>query len=397
MYVSLRIFAPTILCLLIFTGAAFPWEIENIPERLRQAQGLIASGHSEPAEKLLSSILRQQPGNPVALTLMGVLRAQQPGQDTKAEEFFRKAIAADPNHMPAWRGLGLLLLKMQRYPEALETFEGGLKRSPRDGALHQGEVRTAIVLAETQLQAQDNEGALISLLRANKFVSDDADLLTKLGILEDRMKIFHDADIALKRSLALRENDPATLYALAHLKVDQQIPAEAAVYMQLYLALKPDDASAHYGMGRILRLSAKPDEAAVEYEESIALRPEQTESYYELAEMAVDANHEDKAEPLLKKVLERDPKHGGAFTEMGVIAFRRKDYAQAEQYLKSAIAAVPQYGSAHYQYALTLSKMGRKEEAQREFSAANALNKPPVEKSAGTVQLKEPAQSKETY
>src|SRR2546427_99077 len=127
----LRIFAPTILWLLLFAGAAFPQQIANVPEQLRQAQGLIASGHSEAAEDLLGSILRQQPSNPIALTLMGAVRTQQQGQNTKAEEFFRKAIAADPKHIPAWRSLGLLLLKMQRYPEALDTFEGGLKRSPR--------------------------------------------------------------------------------------------------------------------------------------------------------------------------------------------------------------------------------------------------------------------------
>ena len=390
MYVSLRIFAPTIPWLLLFSASAFPQKTANAPEQLRQAQGLIASGHSEAAEDLLNSILRQQPTNPVALTLMGTARTQRPGQDPKAEEFFRKAIAADPKHIPAWRSLGLLLLKMQRYPEALDTFESGLKRDHRDEALRQGEVRTAIILAQTQLQAQDDEGALISLLRAEKLVPDDVDLLTKLGIVEDRMKIFHDADIALKRSLALSPNDPITLYALAHLKVDQQMPTEAAGYMQRYIALKPDDASAHYGMGRILRLAAKTEEAAAEYEKSIALRPEQTESYYELAEMAVDAKDDSKAKPLLKRVLERDPKHGGALTEMGVIAFRGGDYAQAEGYLRSAIAAVPQYGPAHYQYALTLSKIGRKAEAQKEFATANVLNKPPVEKSPGTDQLKEP-------
>ena len=386
----LRIFRLTILWVLLFSAADFAQQITNIPERLRRAQGLLASGQTGAAENLLDLILQQQPGNPVALTLMGTVRTQQQGQDTEADEFFRKAIAANPNYLPAWRSLGLWLLKIQRYPEALDTFEGGLKRSPRDGGLRQGEVRTATALAQEQLMAGDDEGALISLLRADKFVSKDADLLTKLGILEDRMKIFHDADVALKRSLALRANDPTTLYALAHLKVDQQIPDEAAAYMQRYLALKPDDASAHYGMGRIFRLAAKPEKAAAEYEKSVALRPEQTESYYELAEMAVDAKDDSKAGPLLKKVLERDPKHGAALTKMGVLAFRRKDYAQAEQYLRSAIAAAPQYGPAHYQYALTLSKTGRKADAQKEFATANALNEPPVEKSPGTVQLKEP-------
>jgi predicted RNA polymerase sigma factor len=53
---------------------------------------------------------------------------------------------------------------------------------------------------------------------------------------------------------------------------------------------------------------------------------------------------------------------------------------------------VPEYGPAHYQYALTLNKLGRKQEAQKEFATAYALNKPPTEKSSGTVQLTEPVQ-----
>lgn len=385
----LRIFGRTILWLLLFSAADSAQQITNIPEQLRQAQDLFASGESEAAENLLHPILKPHPGNATALTLMGAMRAQQ-GRPIAAEELLRKAVAANPRNIPAWTNLGMLLLRAERYPEALEAFEGGLKRSRGNHVLRRGEVQTAIALAQEQLVANDDEGALISLLRAKKYVPDHADLLTKLGILEDRMQIFQGADTDLKRSLQMRRNDPTTLYALAHLKLDQQVPGEAATYMRRYLALKPDDASAHYGMGRIFRLAAKPENAVAEYEKSIALRPEQTESYYELAEMAVDAKDDSKAEPLLKRVLERDPKHGGALTEMGVLAFRRKDYAQAEHYLRSAIAAAPQYGPAHYQYALTLSRTGRSADAQKEFATANALNKPPLEKSPGTVQLKEP-------
>jgi hypothetical protein len=36
---------------------------------------------------------------------------------------------------------------------------------------------------------------------------------------------------------------------------------------------------------------------------------------------------------------------------------------QAEQYLRDAVAAVPEYGPAHYQYALTLNKLGRKRQS----------------------------------
>jgi len=374
---------------LLLAGLASPQHGQNAAGGVRQAQQWMSSGQDERAEALLSSILQAEPNNSSALTLMGILRAQQ-GKSEEAEQFLRRAIAANPDDLPAWNNLGALQLSGKRYQDALDTFEAGLKKNPDDDSLRRGEKQAAILLAQEQIQAHNQEGALIGLLRANRYLPDDADLLTKLGILEDRMKIFHDADAALRRSLALRPDDPTSLYALAHLKTDQQMPSEAAAYMRRYLALKPDDASAHYGMGRILRLAGKPDEAAKEYDRSIALQPQQTESYYELAEMAVDNKHDDEAEQLLQKVLVRDPKHGGALTEMGVIAFRRKNYAKAEDYLRLAITNVPDYGPAHYQYALALSRMGRIEEAQQEFATASALNRSPVEKSSGTVQLKEP-------
>ena len=384
----LRIWA-LVAWVLLLVGPAAAQRAQNVEREVWQARQWMSAGQQERANTLLTSILEKEPNNADALSLMGMLKAQQ-GKSDEAEQFLRRAIAAKPDSAPAWNGLGVLQLSTKRYQGALETFEAGLKKNPHDQSLRRGEKQAALLIAQQQIDAREQEGALISLLRASKYLPDDADLLTKLGILEDRMKIFHDADIALKRSNTLRPDDPTTLYALAHLKTDQQMPSEAATYMQRYLALKPDDASAHYGMGRILRLAGKPDEATKEYQRSIALQPQQTESYYELAEMAVNNKYDDQAEPLLQRVLARDPKHGGALTEMGVIALRRKDYAKAEEYLRLAITNVPDYGPAHYQYALALSRLGRIEEAQQEFATASALSRPPLEKSSGTVQLKEP-------
>jgi tetratricopeptide (TPR) repeat protein len=374
---------------LFFVASGAAQQAQTDARQLQEAQSLISSGQSDRAETLLQDIIRKNPADAGALTLLGVVRGQQ-GKNTEAEQLFRQALAADPDQISAWRDLALALANEHRYADALDACESGLKKSPRYAALRKTDVQVAFALAQQQLQSNDQEGALISLLRAQKFVNDDADLLSRLGILEDRMKIFHDADIALKRSLSLRPNDPTTLYALAHLKTDQQMPDEAAGYMRQYLAINPNDASAHYGMGRILRLAAKPEEAAKEYQRSIDLHPDQTESYYELGEMAVDRQQDDQAEPLLQKVLKRNPEHGGALTAMGIIALRRKDYPEAEEYLRHAIAVAPEYGQAHYQYAMTLMRMGRREEAQQEFAKAAELNKPQLMKSPGTVQLQAP-------
>ena len=75
------------------------------------------------------------------------------------------------------------------------------------------------------------------------------------------------------------------------------------------------------------------------------------------------------------KVLARDPHHGGALTDMGILAYRAARYDEAKVDLATAIESAPEYQKAHYYYALTLSRLGRKPEAEREFALAKTLQK----------------------
>jgi Tfp pilus assembly protein PilF len=58
---------------------------------------------------------------------------------------------------------------------------------------------------------------------------------------------------------------------------------------------------------------------------------------------------------------------------MGVIAFRAKNYAGAEKYLRDAVLYAPDYVKAHQFYAMTLEKLGQKEQAKQEFTHAQSL------------------------
>ena len=96
---------------------------------------------------------------------------------------------------------------------------------------------------------------------------------------------------------------------------------------------------------------------------------------FQLGEIALEQGEAEKAQGDFNSVLARDPHHGGALTEVGVLAYRAAKYDEAKADLERAIESAPGYQKAHYYYALTLSRLGQKEQAEREFAVAKSLQK----------------------
>jgi tetratricopeptide (TPR) repeat protein len=261
----------------------------------------------------------------------------------------------------------------QQYDEAMGRFESVLAADPRNQVARAGEVDAASKAALSLRSKGETDEALSHLLRAAKIVPDDATLLFDLGVLENQMELNKDAEESLHKSILLRPGDPMTMYAIARVKMDLQQLPEAEAAMRGYLRLRPNDPGAHYGLGRILQIGLRNNEAVDEFNKSIALKPEQTESYFELGEVALQDGTPDAAEHYYLKCLARDPNHGGALTGMGILEFRKKQYGAAADYLEHSVRVAPQFQTAHYYYGLTLSKLGRKEEADSELALATKM------------------------
>jgi len=160
---------------------------------------------------------------------------------------------------------------------------------------------------------------------------------------------------------------------MARVKMDEGQLDAAEQNMHVYLQSRPDDAGAHYGLGRIYELGMQFDKAKPEFQRSLELRPVQTESWYELGDMALKQNDYADAVTDFKNVLARDGRHGGALAGSGQALFREKRYDKALEYLRRAVAAAPDYQPGHYYLGLTLSRLGQKEEADRELLTAQKL------------------------
>lgn len=265
------------------------------------------------------------------------------------------------------------LLQSGKAAEARDAFESILSSEPANSQAQDGEVAASERLALEQAGSGNMVEALQSLLRAEKHVPQNARLEYDLGILEDQMHLYPEAQKSLASAEQLHFDDPKLLYAEARVYFDQDQLSPAEQKMSAYLRLRPGDATAHYGLGRIYQLGVQFDKARAEFQESIRLHPEQTEAWYQLGDIALKQSRYDEALADFSKTLARNPKHGGALAGSGEACFRQKHYDQALDFLNRAIGAAPDYQPGHYYLGLTLARLGRKEESERELATAARL------------------------
>ena len=274
-----------------------------------------------------------------------------------------------------------------RFGEARDVAEQALAANPSDIALQNEEALASERIALDAIAQHRPDDALGDLLRARKFAPEHPKLLFDLGVLEDEMKLYRDADETLAHAERLQPADPQVLYAVARVKLDLGQLAVAEEKMRAYLVLKPEDASAHYGLGRIYRQGLEFEKARAEFERCIALQPTQTEGYYQLGDTELQAGSYVEALANFDKTLQRQPKHGGALAGSGIAYFKQKQYEQAMGFLQRAVQAAPDYQPGHYYLGLTLARMGRDADSKKELEIASRLADEENRQSANRLQL----------
>ena len=275
--------------------------------------------------------------------------------------------------------------------ESRDVFERVLKASPDNAAAQDGEVQVSERLALNARGVGHSDESLSDLLRAQKFAPENVRLLFDLGVIEDEMQLYLDADKTLAHLESLKPEDPNVLYAVARVKLDLGQLGFAEEKMKAYLKIHPDDASAHFGLGRIYRQGLQLEKAQMEFERSIELQPHQTEAYFQLGDIEIEQKDYQDAVTNFSKTLLGNPKHGGALAGTGIAYYRQKQYDKAAQFLEEATHAAPEYQPGHYYLGLTLARLGKAEASQRELTIATGPAEKDNERDANRLRLVTPA------
>ncbi|MEW6758211.1 MAG: sulfatase-like hydrolase/transferase [Acidobacteriota bacterium] len=234
-------------------GLLDPKDVIGIEEELRAVTDLMDQGEKARGVEALLSILKRNPENVPALSMLGIAYLND-GQLDKARVCFEREVLLKPQMDTAHLNLGTVHKRKGNLDLAEKEYRAALALSP-------GFAEAAANLAEILLQRDRLPEARGVLEEALGRGSHSADLYFEKGLLEARESKWEAARYAFTKAVSL---DPLRHQALANLgriAYQQGRVDEAVVQYERALKAAPREASYMATLGS-LYLSGKEDPAA---------------------------------------------------------------------------------------------------------------------------------------
>ena len=385
---------------LVFVGTV-PAQDDKLVARLEHVASLIRENKTTEAERQLTTFLQTNPDQPVALNLLGTIRAKQ-GRLNEAEALFVRAVNSNARFSGARMNLAYLYMQKREPAKAVAQLKEVVLLEPGntqavvvlgDAHLANGAVAEAeeqyLVALEGRL---DNAAALLGLAQISRLKGEikEATLyLTRVGTLTADSKspeflykfaavamqvgMSDAAKSALENALKLRPNEPAYLlaYGIAWLRKGDLFEAEK-VFRRL-VQLQPNSNQAQIHLGYVLLNQKKYDEARLWLEKSARSTSPMPEVFYYLGLVAQEQNDDAKAIALFEKAVQKLPNYAHARIALGSSYIKLRNYPRAKEELETAVKLDPEEPTAHYNLALLYARLKDPARAQEEMRIVEKL------------------------
>lgn len=327
--------APTLLCMPAVQGSRTTTTLE---EGLRHHR----AGRIEEAAKNYRQILSEDPRQPDALHLLGVV-AQSVGQLAEAVELISESLRVNPNNVPAISNLAGVLKDQGRYDEALDFYEAALAAAPAEAYLHSNlgnalrdlgrldeaaaSHRRALALDPNSYAAHSNLGSVLDaqgdtheaaacFRRALKLKPDSYESLVNLGVTLKREGRFAEAEESLRHALDLHPRSDAALANLGSLMFQQGRIEEAFVTLELALSVNPCSVVALINMGNVLKDLGRFDAARECLEKAVCLAPKSHLAHNNLGTVLNELGRAAEAATCFRRALDLKPDYHWAHSNL---------------------------------------------------------------------------------
>jgi tetratricopeptide (TPR) repeat protein len=386
------------LCLFVATASS---QQRDVVQLFEQVATLIRDNRLPEAEKELTSILRASPDLPVALNLMGSLRAKQ-RRLVDAENLFLRAIQNDKTFTGARMNLVYLYFLKHTPDKAIPQLKEVIALEPNnaealvmlgDAYLGQNDQKNAEENYLAALEGRlDNAGALLGLAQISRLKgetreatiylnrvatlsadSKSPDFLYRFGLEAMQVEMFDEAKSALQRAVELRPNDPSLMLALGIAWLRKTDLFEAEKLFRRVIEIQPTNAQAQLHLGYVLLTQKKYPEAKLWLEKSGRSGVAVPEVSYYLGLLAQDQGDDVRAIALLEKAVQQLPSYALAKIALGSSYLRLKNYERARQELEAAVQLAPDEPSGHYNLALLYARTKEPAKAEEQMRIVEDL------------------------
>ena len=331
----------------------------NLPSRLRRKKANKISellgnaiayhqlGQLQEAESLYQSILQQQPKNPDALHLLGVI-AYQVGKYELAENLINQSIAINPSFAEAHNILGNALIKLERYEEALKCYELTLKLKPDYAEAY---ISIGNYYKEREQQAE----SIAQYKKALSLNPDCVEAHNNLGVMLLEEKQYEEAIKHFKKAISLKSNYAEAYYNLGNTLKEQGKLNDAIENYHHALAIIPNYSDAYCNLGNALLENEQFNDAISNYRHALAIRPDYAEAHNNLGVIYQKQGLFDNAIRCFEKTLSINPNYAEAHNNLGNVFTDLGQFDNAVTNYNRALEINPGYNEAQSNLFLTLN------------------------------------------
>ena len=266
---------------------------------LTRAHDAISAGRMDEAAQLCRGVLDEDPDQPSALHLLGLV-ALVARRNDEALALIERAASLDGTDALLLMRLGVARALNDQHEGAVESFEKAAELAPDDYDIH---LNLALALKELNRQAETEA----ALRRAIEIDPDNPQAWSELGVLLLTTGALDEALTTARRATSI-----APHMALAHNNVGsiQLKLGDAASAVALFrrtIELAPRLADAHLNLGLALLVDRRAEEAIAAFREAIRLQPKNAVALAHLAHTYEILNRRAEARDAATRALKIDP------------------------------------------------------------------------------------------
>jgi len=227
-----------------------------------------------------------------------------------------------------------------------------------------------LALAQVALQNNLQKGVTDLAREMNQHPPREMEFYTALGDAWKNSRNPKAAVGAFEQAIRLKPKSVTALQLLAASLKTLGNVSRSEQMLNRALHLAPQDADIWYQYGILEAQLGRTGSAVEKVQKALALDPDLPEGYMTLASLFVREDQRDPAETALKHALSIDPYDAAAYDLMGRVLAEKNETSAALYNFQKATHLRPNYGPYLYDYALTLVRAQRLDEARTQAQAA---------------------------
>jgi len=296
----------------------------------------------------------------------------------KAQEYYQKAVKADPKSVRAYEGQARLAQETGRWDQAIVAFQKIIALDPQlpeaylglgDAFRVLGDKKNAIETYSHLLGLfPDDENVDIKVIEAySRAIADNPqDALYK----EEREEVLADFEQLSKR----KKYNAADYYNLGFLYEQVGGKEEAVRFYTKAVQMQPDYAQALFNLANLYRDAGSYKIALGLYERLTHFHPKYVLGYLNMGIIFNALGDQQRARQFYLKVIDLAPDNGDAYFNLGYLSESQGELREAVNYYEKAVEVSPKNAESYYNLGNVYASLGQNPEAIASYLKTVGIN-----------------------